>query len=278
MGTSVTITGTHFTGATGVRINGTATGFTVVSPTQILTAVPAGATTGRIGLTTPGGTAISSQDFTVVHAPAITSFTPSSGRVGAQVVVTGTDFHGASRVTFDGAPAAFLLLSGKLIGATVPAGATTGRISVTTPVGTGWSSAAFTVVNLPPDCSAALGTRITLWPPNQKMASIDLSETVQVTDPEGDPITITITGIHQDEPVATAPDSPGPDAALLGGDRIEIRAERDGGGNGRVYHVDFTATDSAGGACQGELLVTVPHNNGSQAIDDGELYDSTTLP
>jgi hypothetical protein len=68
VGTSVTINGTGFTGATGVSFNGTSVGsanFTIASDIQITATVPQGATTGQISVTTPGGTATSSTDFTV---------------------------------------------------------------------------------------------------------------------------------------------------------------------------------------------------------------------
>ena len=64
-GTSVTITGTNFTGATGVAFNGSAATFSVNSATQITANVPATATTGKIIVTTPGGTATSSTNFTI---------------------------------------------------------------------------------------------------------------------------------------------------------------------------------------------------------------------
>ena|SRR5437899_11409610 len=66
VGTSVTITGTAFTGAKAVKFNGvSATIFTVDSYTQITATVPAGATTGKIKITTPGGSATSSTRFRV---------------------------------------------------------------------------------------------------------------------------------------------------------------------------------------------------------------------
>jgi hypothetical protein len=68
VGTSVTITGTNFTGATAVRFNGTSATFTVASATSITTSVPTGATTGVISVTTAGGTANSASNFTVTAA------------------------------------------------------------------------------------------------------------------------------------------------------------------------------------------------------------------
>ena len=53
--------------------------------------------------------------------------------------------------------------------------------------------------------------------------------------------------------------------------------KRDGGGNGRVYHISFTASDDHSNSCSGEVLVGVPKNQGNKGapVDDGALYDST---
>src|SRR6267142_1545128 len=66
VGTSVTINGTKFTGATAVRFNGTSASFTVNSASAITATVPAGAATGPISVTTAGGTASSAGSFTVM--------------------------------------------------------------------------------------------------------------------------------------------------------------------------------------------------------------------
>jgi hypothetical protein len=138
VGSSMVITGTNFTGASAVKFNGvSATAFTVNSATQITVTVPAGATTGAVSVITPGGTA-SGPSFTVTAAaPTVSSLSPTNGLVGSSVVITGTNFTGASAVKFNGVSAtAFTVNSATQITVTVPAGATTGAVSVTTPGGT----------------------------------------------------------------------------------------------------------------------------------------------
>jgi hypothetical protein len=147
-GTSVTITGTNFTGATSVKFNAAAAAsFTVNSATQITAVVASGTTTGKISVTTPNGTANSASNFTVnAGAPTIASFNPGSGPVGVAVVITGTNFTGATAVAFNGkAASGFTVNSATQITATVASGSTTGKITVTTAGGTATSTNNFTV-------------------------------------------------------------------------------------------------------------------------------------
>ena len=147
---TVTLTGTGFTGATAVRVNGLSTTFTVVSATRITAAVPLGATTGPISVTGPGGTGTSSTNFTVLHCePIVSSFSPATGPVGATVIITGDDFTGTTTVKFGTVSASFTVNSDAQITATVPIGATTGKIAVTNAVGTGASSTDFIVTAAP---------------------------------------------------------------------------------------------------------------------------------
>jgi uncharacterized repeat protein (TIGR03803 family) len=64
-GAAVRILGTNLTGATGVTFNGVAATFTVASASEIDTTVPAGATSGTIAVTKPGGTLLSNVSFGV---------------------------------------------------------------------------------------------------------------------------------------------------------------------------------------------------------------------
>jgi hypothetical protein len=148
VGTTVTLTGTGFTGASSVTFSGTASSFAVNSDTQITATVPTGATSGPLAVTTAGGTATSASSFTVTAAtaaPTISSFSPKQGPVGSSVTISGTNLSGATAVKFNGTPGSFTVVSGSQIRATVPSGATTGRITVTTGGGTATSASSFRV-------------------------------------------------------------------------------------------------------------------------------------
>lgn len=148
-GTNVTVTGSDFTGVSSVTFNGAPAAFTVGSASQITATVPAAATSGPIAVTTSGGTATSASSFTVTAPPAtptISSFSPTSGAVGATVTINGTNLGGATAVSFNGTAAAFSVVSASQLTATVPAGATSGPISVTNAEGTGTSAGSFAVV------------------------------------------------------------------------------------------------------------------------------------
>ncbi|MBX3747502.1 MAG: S8 family serine peptidase [Verrucomicrobiae bacterium] len=147
-GSTVTLQGTRFTGATAVTVGGVSATFQIRSDTEIAATVPAQATTGRIAVTTPGGTATSAGNFTVTSAPVIGSFSPVSGGAGTAVTILGSSFTGVTAVTVNGQAAVFNVESATRIGITVPPGATTGPIAVTSPQGTATSAGSFTV--LPP--------------------------------------------------------------------------------------------------------------------------------
>ena len=120
-----------------------------------------------------------------------------------------------------------------------------------------------------PACTSATPSRTVLWPPTGGFSSIRVST---VNGSSSRNFTILITSIFQDEPVGqTSPDGLG-----VGTSVAHIRAERDLGGNGRVYHIGFTAEDSGGNLCSRTVKVGVPiTRRGAPAVDDGALYDST---
>jgi uncharacterized repeat protein (TIGR03803 family) len=82
---------------------------------------------------------------------------PTSGEVGAAVIILGTDLTGATSVTFDGTAAAFTVVSSSEITTTVPSGAATGNVQVTTPKGTLISNVNFRVTPTISDFSPPSG-------------------------------------------------------------------------------------------------------------------------
>ena len=132
-------------------------------------------------------------------------------------------------------------------------------------------SAAVTIhVNAPPNCDPVEPDEDRLWPANHAFVTITISG---ATDPDGDTVTLTVTDVRQDELLNGPGDGDtAPDAKLVPGhsDRVQLRAERAGGGDGRVYRVKFSGDDGNGGSCTGTVKVTVPKSqNGAGAVDSG---------
>ena len=145
VGASIVVLGNNLTGTTNVSFSGTAAPFTVVSASEITAKVPAGATTGKVEVTTPSGTLSSNAVFRV--RPQILSFSPTSGPAGTSVVITGVSFLQATAVAMAACKClmSFTVNSDKQITAVVPPGATSGKIAVRTPGGRLESTANFTV-------------------------------------------------------------------------------------------------------------------------------------
>src|SRR5439155_2244366 len=121
-------------------------------------------------------------------------------------------------------------------------------------------------LNLPPDCSKVAASPNRLGPPNHRFRLISLTG---ATDPDGDTVTLTIAAVTQDEPLNGEDDgNTSPDARRASAEnQVFLRAERSGGGDGRVYRVSFTGSDGKGGSCEGRATVAVPHDQGKAAVD-----------
>jgi RHS repeat-associated protein len=153
-GSSVTIYGAGFSSTPGqntVRFNGTTATVTSTTVTQLVAAVPPGATTGTISVTSPSGSATSTQTYVVVgsQVPTITGFSPASGIPGTSVTITGTNFDpaapAANNVFFNGLRAKVTSASASTLTAVVPPLRSSGRITVQTRKGQATSSADFFV-------------------------------------------------------------------------------------------------------------------------------------
>jgi len=127
--------------------------------------------------------------------------------------------------------------------------------------------------NRPPDTAGAAPSIATLWPVNHRMVDVGIKD---VTDPDGDPVTIQITRITQSEPVNGAGDgNTCGDATGEGTAIAHLRAERSGTGSGRVYLIEFSASDGKGGTSTGSVMVTVPKSASQPAVDSGLRFASS---
>jgi len=123
-----------------------------------------------------------------------------------------------------------------------------------------------------PVCTAAVTNPTRLWPPNHRFVTISITG---VTDPDGDAVTLAINKIWQDESTLADGSGDTPIDGIILGSSAQVRAERAGAGDGRIYQIFFTATDAMGGSCAGSATVGVPHDQSGQAvIDSGVRYDS----
>lgn len=134
----------------------------------------------------------------------------------------------------------------------------------------------------PLDCTHAVASQGVIWPPNHTMVQETImGVTIDPSLGEVSPtISYTINAIHQDEPVnALGSGNTAPDGQIVGTNTAYVRAERSGPGTGRLYFIDFTASDG-NYWCTGTVQVQVPHDQGQGFIpvDTGYRYDSTQVP
>jgi len=187
----VEISGSGLFSATSVTINGLEMDIELSTTGGLLATIPNAATTGPIVVTTPDGVA-TSPIFTVQPTVGTTvdNISPPSGAVGDTVTISGTLFTGATNVTFGGVQAAFTVVDDTRITATVPVGAVTGVIQVTTPTGgTATGPEFFTVTGTasPPTPTAPVITAA---------AAVTTGGTITTFDrgPVGIPVNLTGTG------------------------------------------------------------------------------------
>ena len=144
--------------------------------------------------------------------------------------------------------------------------------------GTSTAYVTVTVINwhTPPNVTNARADVPILWPPDHKMLPVQILGVVMPSDDR-----ITITKVTQDEPTNGLGDGDTPIDAIIrhnaapDNDDVNLRAERSGKGDGRVYKVYFTVPDPEQTA-QGVVKVMVPHDKKTDAaIDSGGMYDST---
>lgn len=257
------------TGPSGAVVNFTATAQdNVDGPVNVLASQPSGSTFA-LGTTTvslsasdaAGNTATVSFTITVQDtiAPALTvpanqvlEATSAAG-ASATFAATATDAVGVTSITYS-APS----------GSTFPIGTT--AVTVTAKDAAGNSSSGwFTVTVLDttaPVISSLTVSSATLWPPNHKMVPITLSASASDAVGVSSLKIISATSNEPDNGLGDG-DTAG-DIAVTGALTLNLRAERSGAGNGRVYTITVEAKDAAGNASTRTVTVSVPKSQGGR--------------
>jgi hypothetical protein len=276
-------------------------------------AAPGTYTFGPIGIAVPGGTPAGTYSFdlvakadgidighetiTVIVPQKMLTLTPatSTNPIGASHTVTAQVFD--SLGPYVGDTVNFSVAGGPVAVPSSGSGTTDGSGNATftfsnTPPNPGTNTitatdgslsatASKTWNNSPPVCSGVTANITTLWPPNHKLWTITVSG---ATDSDiGDSATLVVDGITQDELVNGLGDGDtSPDGFLSSPltNTAQVRAERSGLGDGRVYRLHFTATDTHGATCTGFVTVGVPHDQGagSVPIDSAPPSYNSLLP
>lgn len=118
-------------------------------------------------------------------------------------------------------------------------------------------------------CAYAAPSKTSLWPAHKGFANIGI---LGVGGPQPENIVLRFTGVYSDEPVKGKGDRTAPDAKIKKG-KMWLRAERQARGNGRVYTINFEASDGSQ-SCSGAVQVGVPRRKGMTAIDGGLKYNA----
>ncbi|HBB94346.1 MAG TPA: hypothetical protein DC054_03055 [Blastocatellia bacterium] len=172
------------------------------------------------------------------------------------------------------------IITSKTSGSSFPVGTTTVNATATDVAGNS-SNCSFTVTvkDITPPVIILNGQTIALWPPNHKYSTIKITDLVEsasdLCDPSVNINSVRIAQVTSDEPDNSGGDGNTTHDIVIAPDckSVQLRAERMGGSNGRVYTITFKLTDASGNSSTATAKVIVDHSqNGSAAVDDGPHY------
>ncbi|MEJ2595251.1 MAG: T9SS type A sorting domain-containing protein, partial [bacterium] len=147
-------------------------------------------------------------------------------------------------------------------------------------------SQTITVLDVTPPVLTAISDPIVLRPPNHKYSTISLSDVVQSVTDNCEELTIDdvhITSVSSDEVENAMGDGDGntwDDILFTGNDcsSVDLRRERQGGGNGRVYTVNLSVSDCVGNTATASAEVHIPHDDDDEyAVNDGTTYSNYSV-
>jgi len=270
--TYVKITGTFFsTDATKntVKFGGTTASVISANKSEIVTLVPAGASSGKITVTVGASTASSPTDFVVSSgkaAPIITKVDPAtgSGADGTEVTITGYNFSATpeeNTVKFNGVVAVPTKASATSLTVKVPSGATTGKITVDVSGSTkatsdsDFSVPAPTVDSFSPT-SSIVGSTVVITGTNfSKTASKNI---VKFGD-----VTAEVLDVNVETATANKITTKVPVGAITAPISVSVDGQVTKGGEFNLPHTLFSFTPLSGNATTSVIV------NGTETVTDG---------
>lgn len=217
-----------------------------------------------------------------VTAPANVTVNTGAGNTSCTVVVSNATLgtasandacQGALSVTRSGVP------SGNIF----PAGTTTITYSATDASNnTGTATQTVTVIDNTVPTITLNGQTPSMWPPNHKYQTFQVTNFVTGASDNCDS-TVGVSSVVIEKVTSDELENSGGDGNTLNDiviaancKSVQLRSERDGGGNGRVYTITFRVRDAAGNTTRATAKVVVPHNPGETAVDSGVHYTVTS--
>jgi hypothetical protein len=219
--------------------------------------------------------ASASQTITVVDNTPPTIACPTNITVDA---IPGTCSASVNfTVTADDNCSSPTVVTSKASGSSFQVGTTTVNATATDAAGNSQScSFTVTVKDIGAPVITTNGQTITLWPPNHKYVTVKVTDLVasvsDLCDASVGLGSVRIAKVTSDEPNNSGGDGNTTNDIVIAPDckSVQLRSERMGNGNGRVYTITFKVTDSSGNVATATARVTVPHSqNGSAPVDDG---------
>jgi hypothetical protein len=201
----------------------------------------------------------------VLSCPSDISVSNDTGLCGAVVNYTEPSGAGCGTVTCDHPSGSFFAVGTTAVTCTSSAGPT--------------CSFSVTVNDTESPTITLNGNVVTLWPPNHRYETVEISDLVSGASDNCDAgvglSSVSISQVTSDEVQNGNGDGNTLNDIVIASDckSVQLRSERSGNGNGRVYTITFKVSDTAGNTATATAKVTVPKSqNGSAAVDDGPQY------
>jgi DNA/RNA endonuclease G (NUC1) len=207
---------------------------------------------------TPVGITLTGSD--VETAPASLTFTITSGPTHGFLLGTGANRTYSPALNYGGPDSFKFTVTDTGDGASAPLMSAEATVSIT-------------VNDTVPPIITLNGNSISLWPANHNLFTVNVTDLVAGASDNFDATvslsSVEIASVSSDEGTAASGD------IVIGATckSVQLRAERDGSSDGRVYTIIFRVRDTAGNTGYATAIVTVPHDQGHpNAVDSGAAY------